>query len=96
MLFVTEIFHFLVQWRELPPHVWNMEVSAFGILPVGMLGSYVEQDEVAFLDLSIANEAQEVDSRLPDPLLSTRDPKILCASHSKYDIFPPSHGTFAK
>ena len=29
-------------------------------------------------------EAQEVDSRLPDPLLSTRDPKVLCASHSKH------------
>ena len=29
-----------------------MEVYAFGILPVGMLGSYVEHDEVAFSDLS--------------------------------------------
>ena len=29
-------------------------------------------------------EAQEVDLRLPDPLLSTRDPKVLCASHSKH------------
>ena len=31
-----------------------------------LLGSYVEHDEVAFSDLSIANEVQGVDSRLPD------------------------------